>query len=318
MKTNYNTRSLFVILISMLVFAFIIKVERALAGETIEEDKRIVGGTISSSGSWPWQAALVTKGSANDFDGQFCGGSLINSKWVLTAAHCITDDSGNIMASSTIRVVLGKVQLSSSGGERIKVLSIIKHPSYSAEDNTNDIALIQLMQTSSQTPVSIASTNDASLYAASKSATVTGWGLTSEGGSASDDLREVTVPIVSSSTCSSAYTSEGVTILDTMLCAGQTGKDTCNGDSGGPLVVQNASANGYILAGITSFGSSSGCAAAGKYGVYTNVASFYDWINQQMAIAIPTFSLWSFSSLLIGQLFILIYYLKSTYINNKR
>lgn len=295
----------------ILVVLILVQLAVVASSQEVGIQQKIVGGTTASSGDWPWQVALVDSSSSSDFSGQFCGGALIASRWVLTAAHCVQDESTGVTKEpSDIRLVLGKTTLSSSGGEQLSASQVIPHADF-ASTGVDDIALIQISGSSSQTYIDLASSNEASLFAAGEDATITGWGLTTDGGSASDDLLQVTVPIVSQSTCSSAFSSEGISISDGMLCAGETGKDSCNGDSGGPLVVANASANGYILAGIVSFGSSSGCAASGKYGVYSKVSYYYDWINTQIATAIPVFSIPGIVALFFGKVVILAIFLKN-------
>lgn len=104
-------------------------------------------------------------------------------------------------------------------------------------------------------------------------ATITGWGATREGGSAPDDLQIVNIPIISKTVCSEAYKSYGG-LPDGQICAAypKGGRDSCQGDSGGPLVV-----NGR-LAGIVSWGN--GCARPNYPGVYTEVATFRDWLTK--------------------------------------
>src|SRR5688500_18515972 len=84
-----------------------------LAQQAPEEDPEIVGGREAEPGAWPWQAALVQAQSANAFNGQFCGGTLIAPEWVLTAAHCV--DAGE--EPGELHVVLGRHQLSTDAGE---------------------------------------------------------------------------------------------------------------------------------------------------------------------------------------------------------
>ena len=105
-----------------------------------------------------------------------------------------------------------------------------------------------------------------------------GWGLTAENGLTSTHLREVTVPVVTNAVCSAGYASDGITIADTMLCAGsaQGGKDSCQGDSGGPIAIKDTNGT-WKQIGVVSFGI--GCARPNKYGVYTRVSEFIDWIN---------------------------------------
>ncbi|RNA12486.1 chymotrypsinogen B [Brachionus plicatilis] len=93
--------------------------------------------------------------------------------------------------------------------------------------------------------------------------------------STANKLQQVAVPIKSNSDC------RYFRLDQTQFCAGNTDRfnvrDSCQGDSGGPLVTKEESK--YVLAGIVSFG---GPSCDGN-GVYTNVYSFMDWIQQTIA-----------------------------------
>nr|XP_027211158.1 transmembrane protease serine 9-like [Penaeus vannamei] len=228
---------------------------------------RIVGGVTTGVNEWPWQAALMY-GSQ-----QFCGGSLINDRYVLTAAHCTES-----MRASDLTIRLAEHRLSTSSETSVvsrSVSQIIEHPDYQPGNEINDIALIKL-----SSPVQVSDTvlpvcmPPPNPTYAGKTATVTGWGTTSSGGSSSDTLREVDVTVVSNTACQS--NSYGSAIKDTMLCAGSTGKDSCQGDSGGPLVFKDGGGN-YDQIGVVSWGY--GCGARGYPGVYTRVNSYLDWIK---------------------------------------
>merc|ERR1711976_441827 len=101
-------------------------------------------------------------------------------------------------------------------------------------------------------------------------ATVSGWGTLSSGGRSPDTLYAVDVPIVSDSSCRSSYGQSD--IADSMICAGEEGKDSCQGDSGGPLVC------GISQCGIVSWGY--GCAVDGYPGVYTQLSYFLDFVSE--------------------------------------
>lgn len=243
------------------------------------QQPRIIGGTTASNGAWPWAAAILHASVQDSYSAQFCGGSLITPYWVLTAAHCI--ESG--VQANDLDVLLGTNQLS-SGGERIRVQSIVVHPNYNPNNLDTDLALLLLSRPSSQTPVKLIDANDQNAITPGTNATVVGWGMTVFGNDNSfpDNLQQVTVPTVSNSTCEAGYDSnkgQGDYITSNMFCAGFSdgGKDSCQGDSGGPIMIPNKSNTGWIQAGIVSWGID--CAFPGQYGVYTRIANFRGFIN---------------------------------------
>ena len=253
-----------------------------------EAPSRIVGGTAASTGEYPWQVALVSASQSNVFFGQFCGGSLIAKDWVLTAAHCLTGNSGDARPSD-IDVVLGINNLSDgptagNQGVRRDVAQIIMHPNYgSTNTEDSDIALLRLAEpvelSCTINTIEYATSSEAALYAAGQTATITGWGTVEwNTNKYPDELREVSVPIVSNSTCQQSY---GSNVTGNMLCAGLAsgGKDSCQGDSGGPLVV--ADGDGFIQAGVVSWGYQ--CAEPNAYGVYTRVSNYTQWIDSWLA-----------------------------------
>ncbi|XP_067379615.1 transmembrane protease serine 9-like [Channa argus] len=241
---------------------------------------RIIGGQEAPPGNWPWQAAIYTNGNG------FCGGSLINNQWVLTAAHCFPSNS-----TSNVVVYLGNQRLITlSPYKDVRtVTQIINHPNYNPRTADNDISLLKLSSpvnfTTYLLPVCLAASN--STFYNSTDTWATGWGVTESGASPAIpyNLREVEVPIVGNRQCNCNY---GVgTITDNMMCAGLStgGKDTCERDDGGPLVSKQ---NGrWIQAGITSFGI--GCALPNLPGIYTRVSQYQSWIKSKITSDPPGF-----------------------------
>ncbi len=225
----------------------------------------VVGGTDVKHGRYEFMAAILNRNESDPVDGQFCGGSLVASGWVLTAAHCVED-----ARSRDVSVLLGQRNLDGTGGEQIRVSRIVSHPDYPSKGYP-DLALLELASASQAKPISLASRgmNEA---APGESAVVTGWGQISENGPATNELREARVPVVEHSVCNRAY--GGGIIEDAMVCAG--GKtDSCYGDSGGPLFIQRD--NAFVQAGVVSFGER--CGLADVPGVYARVSSYHDWIT---------------------------------------
>ncbi|XP_054860913.1 transmembrane protease serine 9 isoform X1 [Amphiprion ocellaris] len=240
---------------------------------------RIVGGQDAPPGFWPWQVSVNSVGGF-----QFCGGSLMNNQWVLSAAHCFS------RVRSAIVYVGRQSQQGSNPNEVSRTVSqIIIHPNYDSSTLNNDIALLRLSSSVTFStyiaPVCLAASD--STFHAGVNTWVTGWGTIASGVSNPfpQNLMEVQVPIVGGRQCNCSY---GVgQITDNMLCAGlpEGGRDSCQGDSGGPLVIKQG--NRWILSGVVSFGN--GCALARFPGVYTKVSRYQTWINEQIISNQPGF-----------------------------
>jgi secreted trypsin-like serine protease len=218
-----------------------------------------------------------------------------DARWVLTAAHCVTNSFGKTDNTATLRVTSGTVNLASGGSEVIQqeVGLIIVHPKYDPSTNRNDLALLKLDELAQthrankgRRPIALPGVNDAVWINKPYTELIaTGWGRKSEGGYASQFLMEVALPLVDNEYCQDVYKTFGYNITMDMLCAGfQTGgKDSCQGDSGGPLFyrprnVIGQPSNRAVLVGIVSWGL--GCArGGGLFGIYSRVAANLEWIE---------------------------------------
>lgn len=298
MHSRINKRNHFLVLVIAFLLLLISLSQASLAVSAAQQPAEpqsptIVGGEEATPGAWPWQVALILAGG-DLYLHQYCGGSLIDEEWVLTAAHCTAD-----FIPSEIEVVVGVHNLNDPppGYQRLPVSQIINHPNYNASTFDSDIALLKLAtpatlgQSNGGLPVQLISPVGAnSGMLAGVLATVTGWGNRSGqpfpgGNDFPEALHQVEVPIMSQQECLAAYGSD---ITSSMLCAGYAagGKDSCQGDSGGPLVFFEPSSQQWRQAGIVSWGI--GCAAPNLPGVYTRLSLFSNWISSVINPITPT------------------------------
>jgi secreted trypsin-like serine protease len=292
--------SLAALLIALIGFPTVSAV--AAEGVLDRPTPRIIGGSQAFTGEAPWQVALIDKTEGNDFFGQFCGGSILSSTWIVTAAHCL--DGG--MAVRDLMVLSGTQELSTRKLSGIQAKRYIVHEAWDPATSSNDIALIELAK-----PISLRAgkTQAIALPSARPSngatAVISGWGKISTNPSVypwTTKLQVAEVQVVADATCAGEYVNNGEfvdvdIVSNLMMCASGGGFtiDTCQGDSGGPLAI---SVNGqWELHGITSFGNS--CALAPYPGVYAEVYQYVDWVVERI-VTKPTIKSLSPSSAASG------------------
>ena len=252
----------------------------------------IAGGSSATIGAFPWQVAILDNQFPEPRRAQICGGSVIAERWVLTAAHCVTPENvATPLAPNSRDIVVGSALFTT--GRRIHIDRIVVHPGWDWDKNkgANDIALLHAAQPLLGANVQAVDIADPATPVAGN-LVVAGWGARFKGDSGTGQLQQVTVPYVSDAVCEAGYNGT-IKVTDKRLCAGFAagGKGACKGDSGGALVTYG---NGprlpgivgpyAIQVGIDSWSEPGTCAAPNKYGVYTRVGMYRDWIMQTMGL----------------------------------
>ncbi|XP_018304802.1 serine proteinase stubble [Mycetomoellerius zeteki] len=247
-----------------------------------ERVARVVGGEDADANEWCWQVALI-----NSLNQYLCGGALIGTQWVLTAAHCVTNI---VRTGDAIYVRVGDHDLTrkygSPGAQTLRVATTYIHHNHNSQTLDNDIALLKLHgQAELKDGVCLVCLPARGVsHTAGKRCTVTGYGYMGEAGPIPLRVREAEIPIVSDAECIrkvNAVTEKIFILPASSFCAGgEQGNDACQGDGGGPLVCQDDGF--YELAGLVSWGF--GCGRQNVPGVYVKVSSYIGWINQIISV----------------------------------
>jgi len=242
---------------------------------------RIINGNLAKPGAWSWQVSLQLTNPRLGFVGHWCGATLVDKHWVLTAAHCVQNKIVEVLGGAIWNVVLGDYDRSKLTGDEISMVieDIVIHPNFT--DYQNDIAMLRLPRPVKRiVPICIPDTDKI----IGLNCVATGWGQTVQNGTLENKLHQATLRIVETANCAEMYRIKyGIKIQEGHICAGvnpsqpQTG--TCVGDSGGPLQCNMKDGLWYMV-GLTSFGS--GCAKPGFPDVFIKISQYKSWIEDVM------------------------------------
>ncbi|XP_050726365.1 phenoloxidase-activating factor 1-like [Eriocheir sinensis] len=261
------------------------------AGQT-----RIFFGESSPLGAYPWIALFGYTSRFNPEVVWGCGGSLINSRYVVTAGHCTAREFTFNRDLTVIRIgehnITSEVDCENRGGRRVcappiqafRPVEVTRHETFNTRGTvSDDIALIRLDRdvtfNAFVVPVCLPpATMDLGSFLGGRQAFVAGWGAT-ERGPDTQVLQQVRVPFVTRDVCNPHYNNA---LLTEQVCFGGDGqRDSCFGDSGGPVVSPVQGGGAFMLLALVSFGQPS-CGVVGVPAVYTSVAAYRGWILNNM------------------------------------
>lgn len=258
----------------------------------VDTPSPIIGGSDAVILDVPWQVGLISaQGGPDLYHALACGGTVINARWVVTAAHCVATPRRKVMKTKDLRIIAGVHDLDvARGANEYRVSTIIISPGY--EGGINDIALIQIsgrfdFNNPGIVPASLPLALDGDEFPAfGTDIIVSGWGefVAFEAYQYPTMLQKATLDVLAAPLSDDCGDYEpGDWNYRYEMCVGVTegGRDTCQGDSGGPYVATALDGDGDgtaepTLLGVTSWGD--GCASAGLPGFASRVSAYVDWM----------------------------------------
>ncbi|EHU0382973.1 GlyGly-anchored extracellular serine protease VesA [Vibrio cholerae] len=254
----------------------------------VEISPYIVNGTNANVANYPSFASLAIYISPYQYSsGTYCGATVLNSRYILTAAHCIYGNSYTMLYTVVVPQLEDESQFPNGNVQFARAAEFYYPDNYvdsSAVYWPNDIAIIKLesdLNVSNFVGVLNSSINNS--YDVSATYKAIGHGYVSSNTAGGTRLLETTLTFVPFATCSAYY---GANLGPGHVCftgpqIGSYRNSTCSGDSGGPVYWDSGS--GYVQIGITSFGPSTcGNPALPVTSVFTEVSDYYSWILRVM------------------------------------
>jgi len=245
-------------------------------GKKNSATERIVGGTMAGTNEIPWQVGTIWNRGGGDIGRDVhCGGTILSSRWVVSANHCM--DEKNLLRWA---IMYGTNERLVQPDNLIDVEEVIGHRNFNTPTSwNNDIVLMKLKRAIEfSRTVSPACLPKLHKSYTGMDALISGWGLTSTDGSPPTALKKVTMRMMRQSSCR-RYWGQTFQTKTQLCCEIDPGSDSCQGDSGGPLAIKDG--NNYDLVGIVSYGQK--CADPNFPGVYTNVAAYLGWMQRHRA-----------------------------------
>ena len=249
----------------------------------------IIAGSLAASGEFPFMVSVQrTDFAGTPVNKHSCGGSLIDRSWVLTAAHCVKQN-GVVLNTSQLSLIIGRTKLTSASGQIRSVAQIIPHPQFVEKNQAvfglpaRDVALLRLSTPSTMPVLRLGQPSYRDLWEPGDNTIAIGWGATSLGNPAVDDLRKVNLAVILDSVTAQPNVWGTAFERSNMVSAGSlafNGPGICKGDSGGPLFISTQL--GFRQVGVSSAG---GCGAPDLPSVFARVGEgpLNQWVYQQIS-----------------------------------